>query len=80
MLVESGLIRWQDVGVELRKCPFCGIIPRFKRTVRWPDWSDEGVKGWSVVCRNTNCIIYDCDTKWWQKYEDAAKEWNSRKG
>jgi len=67
----------------LLPCPFCGETPIIKKTARWPrvgHYSGRRMTGYSIICDNFNCIIYDADSKYWSKarLKDAIAAWNRR--
>lgn len=66
---------------ELKPCPFCGQIPIIEESARFPRYGkDEGkrIKGYTVVCQNMYCILYNADN-WYERSEKEASEaWNRR--
>lgn len=66
---------------ELKPCPFCGQIPTIKESARFPRYGkNEGkrIKGYTVVCQNLYCILYNADN-WYERSEKEASEaWNRR--
>ena len=67
--------------LELKPCPFCGQIPTIKESARFPRYGkNEGkrIKGYTVVCQNLYCILYNADN-WYERSEKEASEaWNHR--
>lgn len=68
----------EPIAVIVKKCPFCGSNPMIKTTTRWPKDKRESVKGYTVVCVETECLIYDADNKYDKTPERAIKRWNKR--
>ena len=66
--------------MEVKPCPFCGGIPFMYNSKRWPGNVEEAVKGYTVVCVETNCVIYNADNQYYRSPEIAVKWWNKRKG
>ena len=64
---------------KLERCPFCGSDPIMKKRARWTDGCEEAVTGYSVVCNNRSCVIYDADTTYFLTEHEAAHAWNTRK-
>lgn len=63
---------------ELKPCPFCGSEPFMEKSTRYPKPRQEPVDGYTVVCKNFDCIGCMSDN-WYRRSEKAAaKEWNTR--
>lgn len=62
----------------LKPCPFCGSEPFMEKSTRYPKPRQEPVDGYTVVCKNFDCIICMADN-WYRRSEKAAaKAWNTR--
>jgi len=65
----------------LKACPFCGRQAAMKPSFRYPRYGEkagERIVGYTAVCVNTECIIYDCDNNYKTSEKAAAKVWNKR--
>ncbi|ACC98514.1 hypothetical protein Emin_0961 [Elusimicrobium minutum Pei191] len=65
----------------LKPCPFCGERAVIKRTDRYPrrgEFEGQRIDGYSVVCGNMNCIIFNADDKYKYTKQEAIKAWNRR--
>ena len=66
---------------ELKTCPFCGQIPTIEESARFPRYGkDEGerIKGYTVVCKNINCILLNADNWYRRSGKEACEAWNHR--
>lgn len=66
---------------ELKPCPFCGQIPTIEESARFPRYGkDEGerIKGYTVVCKNINCILLNADNWYRRSGKEACEAWNHR--
>ena len=66
---------------KLKPCPFCGETPRIEKSVRFPHYGkNEGkrIKGYTVVCKNLDCILYNADNWYRRSLGKACSAWNSR--
>ena len=65
----------------LKPCPFCGQTPSIEESARFPRYGkNEGkrIKGYTVVCKNLDCILYNAD-KWYRSsLGKACAAWNRR--
>ena len=66
-------------ATELKSCPFCGGEAVIKKTHRWPHWAGtEGCDGFTVICTNFDCTIYEADVFYATTEEEAIEAWNTR--
>jgi len=65
-------------NVEIKSCPFCGSEAKVKKDIRWPDYSNDGVDAYEVICENMDCIIYRADDRWYKTEAEAIEAWNTR--
>ena len=56
--------------VELRKCPFCGCVPRISKVMV--------IDYWDIYCNNNACLAHVA--VFGKPYKDAIKAWNRRAG
>lgn len=66
---------------ELKPCPFCGQIPIIEESARFPRYGkDEGerIKGYTVVCKNMDCILLNEDNWYRRSAKEASEAWNRR--
>lgn len=66
---------------ELKPCPFCGQIPTIEESARFPRYGkDEGerIKGYTVVCKNMDCILLNEDNWYRRSAKEASEAWNHR--
>ena len=54
---------------KLKKCPFCGVIPRI---VTMGDY------GYDIMCRTADCYL-ECGADWCVTKGEAVAMWNYRK-
>ena len=66
---------------ELKPCPFCGQTPRIEESARFPRYGKnkgKSIKGYTVVCKNLDCILYDADNWYRISKLKACAAWNRR--
>lgn len=63
---------------ELKPCPFCGSEPFIEKSTRYPKPKREPVDGYTVVCKNFDCIGYRADDWYRRSEKKAAEAWNTR--
>lgn len=63
---------------ELLCCPFCGSSAKITISRIWPRDLDHAIQGYSIVCSNDNCIIYNADGRYYKSKDEAKKAWNRR--
>ncbi|MBQ2348853.1 MAG: Lar family restriction alleviation protein [Clostridia bacterium] len=64
--------------VKLKPCPFCGKAAQLKSDNRYPKPECERITAYEVICTNWNCIIYNCDNKYYRSPQKAIAAWNRR--
>ena len=63
---------------KVKPCPFCGGEPMLKETGRWPGKVQKAIDGFTVVCIDTKCVIFDSDGQYYRTREQAIKRWDER--
>ena len=84
-MIDSLLVphRCYEYPQAFKPCPFCGELPLMKKTHRWPRYGkyanrDTPTNGYTVVCVNYKCLIFDADNQYAFTPEKAAKAWEKR--
>ena len=65
-------------STKVKKCPFCGSHPAIEKSKRYPRWASVMHWGWTVVCMNLECPIYNADGRYYLTRREAVEKWNTR--
>lgn len=71
----------KTIESNLKPCPFCGETPKIEETARFPrSGRNEGkrIKGYTIVCKNLDCILYNADDWYRSSLGKACAAWNRR--
>jgi hypothetical protein len=67
--------------VNIKNCPFCdgkAFIVKSFRYPKYEPYNGDKTEAFSVVCRNSECILYNLDDRYRFSEKESLDAWNRR--
>ena len=66
----------KDEELEIKGCPWCGIIPEVKHQIHCTDIGE--IDFYHVICENVDCYMQPCTPDEFETKQEAVSAWNKR--